>query len=181
MLQRIAAIVFIFVCTSIGWMILAATLHSRTNSADSGLRGRVVSTWGAPHEQKPPSASYDEDAIRTVESIQDGEKIERTVHAKVAHPLPLESSRIEVRLQLEPRQKGLLWFNTYKVAFDGLYTFRNPTAVEQSVAFALKFPSAQATYDDLVWTVDGAPLRVADPKSAATGVLAVGAGKTAAV
>jgi len=50
MLQRIAAIVFIFICASIGWMILAATLRSRTNSADSGLRGHVVSTWGAPHE-----------------------------------------------------------------------------------------------------------------------------------
>src|SRR5207302_5876005 len=113
-----------------------------------------------------PSAAYDEE-------LPDGKRVTRS--------LPLESSRIEVRLQLEPRQKGLLWINTYKVAFDGLYTFRNPPTLELPVAFALKFPSAQATYDDLVWTVDGAPFRVADPKTAATGVVPVGGGKTAVV
>src|SRR4051812_38215096 len=111
MIKRLAAILFIFTCTTIAWMILAGTIQYRTTSADSGLRGRVVSTWGAPHEQRPPSASYDVDAIRTVESVQDGQKIERTEHVKVAHSLPLESSHIEVRLQLEPRQKGLLWFS----------------------------------------------------------------------
>jgi hypothetical protein len=181
MIKRLAAILFIFVCTSIAWMILAGTIHYRTSGADSGLRGRVVSTWGAPHEQRPPSASYYEDTVHTAESVEDGKKIERTIHQKVAHALPLESTRIEARLQLEPRQKGLLWFNTYKVAFDGVYTFRNPTSDDLPVSFALKFPAAQATYDDLIWTVNGSPLPVADPKSAATGVASVGAGKTVAV
>src|SRR5439155_24811738 len=37
------------------------------------------------------------------------------------------------------------------------------------------------TYDDLVWTVDGLPLPVADPRNTATGVAQVGAGKTIAV
>ena len=181
MIQRIAAIVFIFVCASAGWMILAGTLSYRSSSADSGLRGHVVSTWGAPHEQQPPSASYKESISRLVVSVEDGKKIERTVNEKVSHALPLESSRIRVGLQLEHRQKGLLWFSTYKVGFDGVYQFRNPTGEDQSVTFTLKFPAAQATYDDLVWTLDGVPLRVADPKRAASGVTLVGAGKTAVV
>ena len=101
MLLRIAAIVFIFICASIGWMILAATLHSRTSSANSGLRGHVVSTWGAPHEQKAPSAGYNETVSRMVESIEDGKKIERRVNDNVFHPLPLGSSRIQAGLQLE--------------------------------------------------------------------------------
>jgi hypothetical protein len=57
---RIAAIVFIFICASVAWMILAFTVSSRTTSAGAGLHGRVVSVWGAPHEQKPPSAGYNE-------------------------------------------------------------------------------------------------------------------------
>ncbi len=113
--------------------------------------------------------------------MRDGKKIERTVNEKIIHALPLEGSRIQVGLQLEHRQKGLLWFSTYKVGFDGVYQFRNPTGEDQSVTFTLKFPAAQATYDDLVWTVDGVPLRVADPKTAASGVAWVGAGKTAVV
>lgn len=181
MIQRIAAIVFIFVCASAGWMILAGTLSYRSSSADSGLRGHVVSTWGAPHEQQPPSAAYKESISRLVFSVEDGKKIERTVNEKISHALPLEGSRIQVGLQLEHRQKGLLWYSTYKVGFDGVYQFRNPTGEDRSVTFTLKFPAAQATYDDLVWTVDGVPLRVADPKTAASGVAWVGAGKTAVV
>src|SRR3989442_122010 len=69
--------VFIFICASIGWMILAATVDSRTHSADSGLRGHVVSTWGAPHVQKSPSAGYDETVSQLVESVEDGKKIVR--------------------------------------------------------------------------------------------------------
>src|SRR6266566_3653004 len=161
MFRRIAAIVFIFVCASVAWMILAATVSYRSENSDAGLRGRVVSTWGAPHEQKPPSAGYNTFTSRVVESVEDGKKIEKTVNQTVFHPLPLDSSRIQVGLQLEHRQKGLRWFSTYKVAFDGVYTFHNPTDGPLPVNFALKFPSAQATYDDLVWTADGAPLKAA--------------------
>ena len=181
MLLRIAAIVFIFICTSVAWMILAVTVNSRSESSESGLRGRVVSTWGAPHEQKPPSAGYNESVSRVVESLQDGKKIAQTVNETVFHALPLDSSRIQVGLQLEHRQKGLRWFSTYKVAFDGVYVFHNSTDRSLPVVFALKFPSAQATYDDLVWTADGAPLQVSDPKAAARSTAQVGAGKTVTV
>ena len=181
MIQRIAAIVFIFVCASAGWMILAGTLTYRSASADSGLRGHVVSTWGAPHEQQPPSAAYEESVSRIVASVEDGKRIERMVNQQITHSLPLDSSRIQVGLGLEHRQKGLFWFSTYKVAFDGVYNFRNPSDRDQSVLFTLKFPAAQATYDDLVWTLDDVPLRVADPKTAASGSAVVGAGKTVAL
>jgi hypothetical protein len=178
MVQRIAAIVFIFVCASAGWMILAGTLSYRSSSADSGLRGHVVSTWGAPHVQLPPSATYEELVSRLVTSVEDGKKVERTVNETISHALPLEGSRIQVRLQLEHRQKGLLWFSTYKVGFDGIYQFHNPSVQDHALTFTLKFPAAQATYDDLIWTVDGVPLRGADPKLAASGAALVGAGKT---
>jgi hypothetical protein len=181
MIQRIASIVFIFVCASAGWMILAGTLSYRSSSADSGLRGHVVSTWGAAHVQQPPSATYDEPVNRLVASVEDGKRVERSISEKISHALPLDGSRIQVGLQLEHRQKGLLWFSTYRVAFDGVYQFRNPSAQDQSVTFTLKFPAAQATYDDLVWTVDGVRLRGADPKAAASGVAVVGAGKTVAL
>jgi hypothetical protein len=110
--------------------------------------------------------------------VEDGKKVERTVNETVSHALPLEGSRIQVRLQLEHRQKGLLWFSTYKVGFDGIYQFHNPSVQDHAVTFTLKFPAAQATYDDLIWTVDGVPLRGADPKLAASGAALVGAGKT---
>src|SRR5690349_21966736 len=55
MIKRIAAIIVIFVCTAIAWAILGSTIFSRTYSAESGLSGRVASTWGAPQAQAPPT------------------------------------------------------------------------------------------------------------------------------
>ena len=58
MLRHVAALVFIFVCTTIAWMILGSTIMYRTQGSDEQLRGRVGSTWGTQQEQAPPTATY---------------------------------------------------------------------------------------------------------------------------
>jgi hypothetical protein len=58
MTKRIVAIVFIFICTSIAWAVLGGTIFSRTYSLDEIGENRVASTWGAPQNQAPPSASF---------------------------------------------------------------------------------------------------------------------------
>jgi inner membrane protein involved in colicin E2 resistance len=93
--------------------------------------------------------------------------------------LPLESSRIDVALDLQHRQKGLLWYSTYKVAFSGVYGFRNTSDKEQTVDFRLQFPTAQAIYDNLTFTVDGNPVNITNDKNAAIGSAKIGAGKVA--
>ncbi|HEU4401614.1 MAG TPA: inner membrane CreD family protein [Candidatus Polarisedimenticolia bacterium] len=160
MVKRLVAIIFIFVCLSIAWFVLGATIFYRTDASKQELKSNVVSTWGAPQSQTPPEARYARFVTRTIETAEEGRKIVRTLKRKVVTPLPLESSRIEVRLDLEHRQKGLLWYSTYKVAFSGTYAFRNESADERSVTFALDFPTSQAIYDDLSFTLDGRPLTV---------------------
>jgi hypothetical protein len=179
MLKRILAVAFIFLVTAVAWAILGATIFARTEESGSRLKGRVVSTWGAPHKQVPPKALYDEIVPRKVESVEDGKKIVRLVEDSVTRSLPLQSSRIRVGLDLEHRQKGLLWYSTYKVAFSGSYRFRNDTGKDRDVTFALSFPAAQAIYDDLVFTVDGTPVEIRNEKTAASGTATVAAGKTA--
>lgn len=169
MLKRIAAITFIFVCTSIAWSILGTTIFARTYASRTGQRNRVVSAWGAPQEQKPPSACYQEPG--TGPGAKDA----------AWKPLPLESSRIRVDIDLEQRQKGLLWYSTYKVAFAAAYGFRNPTAKEQTVAFTFRFPVAEAVYDDLEFVLDGVPLPTASDGASAAATATIGAGKTAAL
>ena len=69
MIKRIAALAFIFVCTSIAWIILGSTIFFRTNSPLSGeLKSRVAGNWGTAQEQSPPNASYQHEFIRTVEN-----------------------------------------------------------------------------------------------------------------
>src|SRR6195256_4958215 len=125
MFKRVAAIAFIFLCTTFAWGILGTTIFQRTYSSDSSSEVRVASTWGAPQNQLPPVASYDEMVSKKEVSTENGKQKEIVTQEKVTNLLPLESSHLNVDLNLEHRQKGLLWYSTYKVAFDGSYSFRN--------------------------------------------------------
>ena len=55
----------------------------------------------------------------------------------------------------DPRQKGLLWYSTYHVAFDGKFNFRNPSDREQNVVFSFPLPAEKAQYDDLNFSLNG--------------------------
>ena len=149
MLRQILALAFIFVCTTIAWMFLGQTITSRTYGANEQLQGHVASTWGTSQEQSPPTAHYtvtDQTSSTTVENgkiVVHNDKISRQV------PLPIESSRIRVKLHLDPRQKGLLWYSTYAVDFGGDYMFRNTSSEPQNISFRLNFPAQKAIYDGL--------------------------------
>ena len=78
MIRQIAALVFIFICTTIAWMILGATLSARTNSSNEQLQGRVASTWGTPQEQSPPTAAYTVTELRNVPRWENGKSVVRT-------------------------------------------------------------------------------------------------------
>jgi inner membrane protein involved in colicin E2 resistance len=179
MIKRIVAITFIFLCTAAAWGILGVTIFDRTYDSDSTSAGRVASTWGAPQNQTPPTASFEETVPIKEEKTENGKKIETITQEKVITPLPLESSHLKVDLDLEHRQKGLLWYSTYKVGFDGAYAFRNTSVRDQNVTFTLNFPTAQAIYDDLVFTIDDVPIALTNEKNSASGSAKVAAGKTA--
>jgi inner membrane protein involved in colicin E2 resistance len=179
MTKRIIAITFIFVCTSIAWAILGGTVFSRTYDSASSADNRVASTWGAPQNQALPSASFTVLVPKKEESTENGKKITKTTQEAVTTQLPLESSAIDVNLDLEHRQKGLLWYSTYKVGFSGVYVFRNTSDNEQFVEFTLPFPTTQAIYDDLIFQVDGVTVPIVNENNAATGTVKIPAGKTA--
>jgi len=179
MTRRITAIVFIFVCASVGWAILGGTIFSRTYSSDSLAENRVASTWGTQQTQSPPTASFTRIVPKQEEITESGKKAVKTIQQQVTIPLSLESSTIDVALDLEHRQKGLLWFSTYKVAFAGVYAFRNTSDKEETVNFTLKFPTSQAMYDDLIFMVDNNTVPVTNQDNSSTGSVRVLPGKTA--
>ncbi len=157
--KRVAAILVIFLCSTLAWVVLGGTIMTRTYSSEGSLSSRVASTWGSPQTQTPPTASYTVVSYKDAESLEDGKKVVRKVEVKEQRELSLDASRVDVRFDLEPRQKGLLWYSTYKVAFAGRYTF-SPMSSEEQVTIRFPFPAAQALYDDLVVSVDGAPVAV---------------------
>ena len=160
MIRQIAALVFIFVCTTVAWMILGATIFSRTYSSNQQLEGRVASTWGVPQEQTPATATYKKVETSVVTEQQAGKIITRNDKIEGFIPLPLEASNIDVKLRLDHRQKGLLWYSTYAVDFAGEYKFRNYSSEPQLVSYHLGFPAQRAVYDGLRMEVDGQKLPI---------------------
>jgi inner membrane protein involved in colicin E2 resistance len=170
MVKRIVAIAFIFICTTVAWLILGGTIFQRTQSSDQTLSGRVGSTWGTSQMQRAPVAFIERIETRVVETpvrrmppdrelgpqptTTSAGRPTETVRTRV--PLALDQTRVAVDFDLEHRRKGLLWYSTYEVAFAGTFRFRN-TAASDSVVFEFPLPAAQAVYDDLRVTLNGAP------------------------
>src|SRR5216117_3673034 len=94
MIKRVAAITFIFLCTAVAWAILGATIFQRTYDSGSSSDNRVASTWGAPHNQIPPSAFFEQMVPKKEVTTENGKQIERVTQEKVSTGLPLESSQI---------------------------------------------------------------------------------------
>jgi len=117
MLKRLIAITFIFCSASIAWMILGATLVARTADSDSRQREKLTAQWGSPQAQLAPQVNA-RVAIDTYN--KDRRRIERG-YEDVA--VPLRSSRVLVKLDLEQRRDGLLWYNLYQVRFSAHTAF----------------------------------------------------------
>jgi inner membrane protein involved in colicin E2 resistance len=178
MTKRIIAIAFIFACTSIAWVILGGTLFARTYDSGSTSSSHVESTWGTQQNQAPPSASFVAKVSTDQRTVENGKIVVRTIDEEHIMPIPLEGSSIDVDLNLEHRQKGLLWYSTYKVSFAGTYLFRNTSNQDQTVTFTLPFPTSHAIYDDLTFAVDGNSVELVNANNAANGTTKVAAGKT---
>src|SRR3954462_10506691 len=103
MAKRLAALIFIFACTTVAWIILGATIMFRTEGGDSGkLRGKVGTNWGVPQTQAPPSATW----TRTRQTFNDfpaenGKTERRQVEVADTFTLPLDASDVNVALSLE--------------------------------------------------------------------------------
>jgi len=158
MTRRIIAIIFIFFCATVAWAILGATIFARTSSTDERLGSRVASNWGTPQEQMAPTASYQRAVVRKSAAAASNTTAAAATPEFETVPLPLMQSRVGVTLKLEHRQKGLLWYATYTVGFQGTYVFQNDSA-QDVVSILFPFPARQAVYDDLVVTIDGVPVK----------------------
>lgn len=165
MMKRIAAIVFIFLCTAATWIGLGMTVTQRTDEYDKKLRGAVGELWGTKQKQEAPTA-----CARAVETskakppkegvTEDGQKQETPIACNASaysqgDLVPLQASNLTVDLGLEHRQKGLLWYSTYRVKFVGRYQVTNPTDAPKCVTFDFKFPSQKAIYDNVRLLVGG--------------------------
>ena len=159
-LKRLLAILFIFASTAIAWFALGGSVVARTGRSDHAMTQAVKTLWGGEHRQTAPRAFFcrERTVVETVtERDATGEEVKRQVEKVVKDEIPiaLASSRVTVDLDLEHRRKGLLWHDTYAVAFEAIYTVEAPPDLEGPVWVAFAFPSSRTIYDDFSFRVDG--------------------------
>jgi hypothetical protein len=150
--SRLLAVVFIFGCTSVAWVTLGASVEHRSGEADQQLAQEVARLWGGHHEQAPLEV-WVERPGQEIETVQEKDeegtlrtrKVTRRVVRRI--PVPLESSRISMDLRLEPRRKGLLWYDTWVGEYRARYTVHNPDRETRTVGIRFPFPAAEAIYD----------------------------------
>ena len=153
---RLMAIGFIYLCTAVAWSTLGASVVSRTGESDARLSKEVAQLWGGRHNQVAPQTAVLRPR-RVTETVQETDATGRPVRREVTKtvedriPVPLQSSRVKVGLDLEHRQKGLLWYDTYSVGFSGAYRVRNPDDQPRTLTAEFRFPSAEGIYDGFVF------------------------------
>lgn len=144
MIKKIAALVFIFIMTSVAWIILGGVTDIRSHSQDRTLREAVGQLWGSIQKQKAPQVyGYSESG----KSSQ----------------VTLDSSDVKVDLALEYRKKGLLWYSTYRVHFDGKYLIRNAEPGIMEYHFVYSFPNKDGIYDNFAIIADGQKIENLSP------------------
>ena len=165
MIKQLIAIVLVYLCTAVAWGILGGTILQRTYSSDRQLSDEVGQLWGTAQNQGAPSFYYETTRPTKLTSIKDGKTVTEIGTETERHNLLIDSSDVNVAFGLDYRQKGLLWYSTYKVKFAGNYKVTNTAATAQKIICEFPLPAEQAIYDNLKFVINGKELSKVSPTS----------------
>jgi Inner membrane protein CreD len=127
--MKLKTLIFVYVALSFAWLSLAQSIQERHVLVDRILQSDVAKLWGCPNRQTAPRLS-------------DGGTI--------------ESSKIDVDLDLEYRRKGHYWYSTYTAHSESEFTL-NPKMCKGK-AFQFTLPSGGGMISDFDISVDGQPV-----------------------
>ena len=184
---RLAAIAFIYGVATLAWFALGVSVNERSGKFDQRLSQAVALLWGGEHLQVAPRIWFErpktvtEDVQRTDAA---GKPVTQSVTRQIVEevPVPIESSRVDVSLDLDHQRKGLFWYDTYGVGVRAMYRAHNPDTVTRTVVAHLSFPSEQGQFDNFAFRVNGRPAaRAEDLSKGATARLEIAPGGELAI
>lgn len=159
--SRLVATGFVFACAAVAWFALGSSLVVRTGENDARITKEVELLWGGPHVQVAPHATIARPGP-VVERLPERDAEGKVVGERWASregvvqvAAPLSATRADVRLSVDHRRRGLLWYDTYAVTFRGAYAFRNPDAEPRTMTVAFAFPARSTIFDDVEFKVNG--------------------------
>ena len=151
MYLKATLIIVIFIISLIAWQILSSVMKNRSYVKDQYGYKTVGMLWGNEHLQTSPTGvmkwnktskrkmtksekrnyinkkqyEADMDAYRAGKKIRkvkiQQDELYIILENEHRENISLESSDIQVDLDLDHRKKGLLWYSTYNVNFNAIY------------------------------------------------------------
>jgi hypothetical protein len=186
----LVAIGLIYLATACAWLILGKITDTRTQERDEGLRSEVGRLWGGTHNHLPPTVVVPAETVPVPAAAPaprpaaGAAAVAATTAAPAKAPPPGSGPRVadaaaetpnpcrlfttleaiasdaRARLALEHRRKGLLWYSTYTIHFDGSYRVANTTACAREARLWVPFPASGVAYDEFQVLLDGRELAV---------------------
>jgi len=148
---RFFAIIVIFGAVSAAWAILGASVAFRTEEADSQFSAEMAAQWGP-------------DVVAQAAPYWAPQRADKRSAAGAVAPA---ASAITAGIVNNHRYKGLLWYSTFTVAFEGLYTVPPAAGADKDAAgkdaagfFIFPLPRGATGYDGPVVTLDDTPVQV---------------------
>ena len=157
--KRIAAIILIYALISTAWLVLGGVMSVRSSQYGSRLSNKVAGLWGEMQVQAAPCVDFVWYVTmpEREEVVDPKTKAVKTVwknkQQRYSKNLLLNSSDIKVDFDLEHRRKGLLWYSTYVVKFEGNYSYFHKEETQGFVDISFRFPTPNATYDDFQFSI----------------------------
>jgi hypothetical protein len=138
--KRIFEIVGVLFIATCGWIYLGKVVQMRSGATNSVLKKKVEQTWGGAIVQVPPDFYV---------SVPGARK------KRLIHPV---KNTVTADLLLKHRAKGLIWYPSYECDFKAVYDLVNKDKVAAKIRMHFSFPSAEATYDNFVISVNDKPI-----------------------
>ena len=135
-IKSMISIIVIYFVGAGAWIFLGSVSEIRSMQSDYSATTGVESLWGREIHQSTPRFY-----VQVPGRMQPQE-------------ITAQSVDISVDLQLEQKRKGLIWLPTYWLDFTASYSLKNTSPVAQNVRFGFNLPDANATYDELSFSLD---------------------------
>ncbi|MCL2440522.1 MAG: inner membrane CreD family protein [Treponema sp.] len=143
-IKKIVAIVLIFVFATVAWMILGATNSVRTNTLFNSLKTQVANSYGGRLNIESPKC-YSKTVKHREETSNNTTRIVEYFEYK---NYELIKSDIAIKVYLDQRKKGNLWFPTFKANFTGTYIFQIDDSPDNIFVYST-LNSANSIYNNL--------------------------------
>lgn len=122
----------LYLLCSCFWVALSCSLYYRQTNQDQYLRQAVAGLWGRELYQRGPSA-------------------------QPAQQATLQSSKVDVKLHLEHRRKGLHYYATYTSDLKAVYQVAQTSSATEPLEFSLTLPSQGGMFSDFQVFINGQP------------------------